>query len=554
MFQRFDHRAGHYVLLIATSTLLFLPNLGAATLWDIDEGNNARCACEMLAAENWRVPTFNSLLRVDKPALLYWLQILGYQAFGIGEFAARLPSALAALATLLLTYELGRRLFGTAAGMLAGLILASTIMFGAAAHFANPDALLTACTTLTFFCFWRGFHEGRVPFVTVSMSMGLGFLAKGPVGLVLPFGVIFLFLLWSRQVRSLFERRIGLGVLGFLLVALPWYLWVAVDTKFEFWRGFFGVHNVGRLLNPMENHGGPVYYYVPALILGFAPWSVFLLPVCWCSHGEWTKAKIEKSLPAARSSAFEPHAFLWCWIVLYVVFFSISRTKLPNYILPIYPAVALLTGHFLMSWQRKVANTPAWMMPTSLCCLGLIGVATAITLAVAGGVIDLPVLGGRSFPGLERWAFLGLVPIAAALIAGWCVYQQQRMAALVTLVLSSVMFLAPLAAWGAKTLNDYKAPRALALAIQQRQSEREIRIASFNYSQPSLLFYCGREVRYLAHEDEIREFLRTPLQVFLVTPAPAWDYLSGKVDPKVQTLGRFRDMYLNCDIVVVTNR
>src|SRR5947209_974589 len=112
MFQRLNGRPGHYALLLAVAAALFLPNLGVPSLWDIDEGNNATAASEMLESGNYIVPTFNYALRPDKPALLYWLQLIGYVAFGVGEFAARLPSALAGTATVLLTYELGRRLFG----------------------------------------------------------------------------------------------------------------------------------------------------------------------------------------------------------------------------------------------------------------------------------------------------------------------------------------------------------------------------------------------------------------------------------------------------------
>jgi 4-amino-4-deoxy-L-arabinose transferase-like glycosyltransferase len=147
------HRIGHYLLLATAAGLLFFPGLGQPSLWDIDEGNNAEAAREMLEAGDWVVPTFNYHLRVDKPALLYWLQILAYRTFGVNEFAARLPSALAALATVLVVYELGRRLFDRATGLLAGLILASTIGFSAAAHFANPDALLNLFTVLTLFFF-----------------------------------------------------------------------------------------------------------------------------------------------------------------------------------------------------------------------------------------------------------------------------------------------------------------------------------------------------------------------------------------------------------------
>src|SRR5690349_16389027 len=118
MSQQPPQRGLHYLLLIALCLLLYLPNLGLPSLWDIDEGNNLVCMREMLAADNWRVPTFNFRLRVDKPALLYWLQMFAALRFGVGEFAGRLPSALAALLTVLATYELGRSMFGRAAGLL----------------------------------------------------------------------------------------------------------------------------------------------------------------------------------------------------------------------------------------------------------------------------------------------------------------------------------------------------------------------------------------------------------------------------------------------------
>src|SRR5437588_7457215 len=150
MFRSLNNRLGHYLLLVAVAALLILPNLGRPSLWDIDEGNNAEAAREMMESEDWVVPKFNYQLRVDKPALLYWLQIGAYRLFGINEFAARFPSALAALLALFLTYELGRRMFGAPAGLLAGVMIGSTTLFCAAAYFANPDALLTTCKLLTF--------------------------------------------------------------------------------------------------------------------------------------------------------------------------------------------------------------------------------------------------------------------------------------------------------------------------------------------------------------------------------------------------------------------
>src|SRR5262249_48362924 len=156
---------------------------------------------------------FNFQLRDHKPPLLYWLQIAAYEKFGVTEFSARLPSALAALVAMLLTYELGRLMFGPTAGLLAGLILASAAMFCAAAHFANPDSLLDALTVATFFLFWRGISRSagasrlnrRNWFVPVAMCMALAVLTKGPVGFLLPMAVIVHYLLWSRQLRLLID-------------------------------------------------------------------------------------------------------------------------------------------------------------------------------------------------------------------------------------------------------------------------------------------------------------------------------------------------------------
>src|SRR5262249_7543209 len=119
---RLDNRFGHYLLLVAVWAATTLPNLGAASLWDIDEGNNAEAAREMMASGNWTVPTFTYVLRVDKPGLFYWLQSAAYQLLGVNELAARLPSALAALAALLATYEVGRTVTNPAAGVFAALI------------------------------------------------------------------------------------------------------------------------------------------------------------------------------------------------------------------------------------------------------------------------------------------------------------------------------------------------------------------------------------------------------------------------------------------------
>lgn len=592
MFQRLNHRGGHYALLLTISALLFLPNLGAPSLWDVDEGNNAEAAREMLESGNWIVPTFNFKLRDDKPALLYWLQLSAYRFFGVGEFGARFPSALASLIAVGITYELGRRMFGSSAGLLAGLILASTPGYCAAAHFANPDALLNACVVLTLFLFWASFSRGgRGWFVPAGISAGLAVLAKGPSGLVLPGAVIGLFLLTSGRWRMLLDRRLAWGFLAFLLVAVPWYAWVGAETKGEFLLGFLGKHNVDRFLNPMENHRGPFFYYPVVLILGLTPWSVFLGATVWYIGKEWKKGIAEKGKaedqgPCSPSNSFPLSSlisssirsfccwflaparklaqsynllplsirFLTCWIAVYLIFFSVASTKLPNYILPIYSPVVLLVAHFLDDWRRGLVHLPGWALQLSLVCLLLVGAGTAGGFFLAGGAVHLSLLRGRSFPELDSWALLGIVPILGAGAAWWCNRRRQRLGVLVSVSAAAILFVVPIASRGTVALDSYKAPRSLVEALQAQRREREIRVGCFDYFQPSLVFYCRHEICCLESERQVVDFLRYPLPVYLFVPAPVWSQLERKVPGPHALLARHWDLYRNCEVVLVTNR
>jgi hypothetical protein len=537
--------------------LLFLPALGSPSLWDIDEGHNAETAREMLEAENWTVPVFNGELRVDKPILLYWLQLAAYRTFGVGEFAARLPSALAAMLTVLLTYELGRRLFDPRTGLLGGIVLASSLLFCGSAHFANPDALLNACTVLTFLFFWSGYQRGNSHWlIWIGFSTGLGFLAKGPVAFVLPATVIGLFLLWQRQLHRLYSSHLLHGLLVWALVAVPWFGLVGSETKGEFLRGFFLKHNVDRYLAPMEGHHGSIFYHIVSLLLGFLPWSVFLGPALWYAfRRDEAPSGAESDTGGLRPSARQGCCrFLLCWIVVYLFFFSVSQTKLPNYILPLYPAVALLTANFLERWRRGDLALSRWLPHVGLVCWALVGVGLVPVLLGAAGIIAVPALDGRYLKGLEKGLWLAPIPIIGAAFASWFLQRQVRQRLLQSLTVSAVLFTGLLAIWVAPALDAFKAPRFLVETAQARQLDREVRIGCFAYYQPSLVFYCQRQVNRLFSEQQAIEFLRSPLEVYLFVPAEVWQGFESKVPGPHRLLGRHRCLYSNCEVVVITNR
>ncbi|HEV2946270.1 MAG TPA: glycosyltransferase family 39 protein, partial [Gemmataceae bacterium] len=529
---------------------------------------------EMLDSGNWLVPTFNFQLRDHKPPLLYWLQIAAYQQFGVNEFSARLPSALAALMAVLLTYGLGRLMFGPGAGLLAGLILTSAAMFCGAAHFANPDSLLDALTVATFYAFWRGMPRSADAswlngkwMILASVCMALAVLAKGPVGLVLPTAVIGLYLVCSRQLSLLLDFRLSWAVAAFILLAVPWYVLVSAETKGEFTRGFFLTHNFGRFLSPMENHRGPIYYYILILLFGFIPWSPFLiLAAVGAIFREQSQLQIANCKLQIANLHFaicnmlgflrslHPSRFLISWMIVYLVFFSLAGTKLPNYILPIYPAAAILTARFLDEWRRGMTKVPNWIVYAGLAGIGFIGLTAGVGMLLAGGVFDGPVLRGRRMPGLEVWAAACLIPIAGAISASWLMRLGRRGEVILCLTATSALFVGLLAAGGTVRVDTFKAPRSLVEEAGARQTDRDIRIACYRFYQPSLVFYCRREVRVLENEEQVLEFLQTPLPIFLFVSAQEWSSLEARIPGHFRRLASHGDLYKGIEVVVITNQ
>src|SRR5262245_43827954 len=425
-----------------------LTNLGGPKLWDRDEPRNGECAREMLINSDWVVPTFNGELRTHKPVLLYWCIMTSYLAFGVTEFAARLPSALCAIGSVICTYRLARRLFGPQAGVWAAIALATSLMFVVAGRAATPDSLLIFCTTLALMIYVCGTFRPRFEttpldappdpiiagryfpqhFPTVLAlyaAMGLGVLAKGPVGLILPTAVIGMFLLIVRLPRrsdivdsaslgdhlvriigpfeplhflkTCWSMRPFTAIFAASAVALPWYWAVGLATDGEFLRGFFFEHNLGRATATMENHNGTIFFYPLAILVGFFPWSVFALPLV-----------IDIVLQLRRRNCFHAGYLLAvCWIGVYVVLFSLARTKLPSYVTPCYPALALLAGNYIDRWSRQSAAVAGRWLIAAFACLALTGIGIAAAVPIA--VKDI-------LPGEEWLGLIGLVPIAGGIV------------------------------------------------------------------------------------------------------------------------------------------
>ncbi|HKD38108.1 MAG TPA: glycosyltransferase family 39 protein, partial [Pirellulales bacterium] len=394
-------RLAQQACIAVVAGLVFFTNLGGPKLWDDDEPRNAQCAREMYERGDPIAPTFNHEPRTDKPALVYWLMMASYAVFGVTEFAARFPSAVLGVGTVILTYHLGRLLFRPQVGLWAGLAMATNLMFGIAARAATPDSALIFFTTLALLVYvgtMTGWREGRFLLnwrsilsgefaaafprswkgaAAVYAPMSLALLAKGPVGIVLPCAGIGLFLLVScvrpQAVTAMPERktiftlsiyyaRLAIAhtaeyaswllraeramwpnvlVATMAAIALPWYLWVTIKTGGDWTRSFLLTHNLDRYLHAMEGHHGSIFFHVVAIVVCFFPWS-FILP-----------AALAQLIRRVRTgdSAGAAGLLLMSWIAVWFVAFSLSGTKLPSYVLPAYPALAVACGSWIADWN-----------------------------------------------------------------------------------------------------------------------------------------------------------------------------------------------------------
>lgn len=336
--------------LAALIAALLLPSLGLFPLFDVDEGAFGEATREMLASGDWLSTTLNGLPRFDKPILIYWLQALSAQAFGVNEFALRLPSGLAALGWALAIASFAAPRIGAAGGRLAAWIGASSVGVLVIGHAATADALLNLLLAATMFDLWRHLESGRrAPLLRAHAWIGLGVLTKGPIAILIPVAVALLSCLAHREqaLATRLRRFVALvadpvGWLIVLVIAAPWYAYAIATHGRAFIDGFILKHNVERFSGTLEGHGGGLFYYVLFVPLLLLPWTGMLAPALGGVRGDFRE-------PFSR--------YLWLWCGFVIVFFSLSGTKLPHYAL--YGLTPLFV---LLARARDAVKRPAGVL------------------------------------------------------------------------------------------------------------------------------------------------------------------------------------------------
>ncbi len=401
-----------FIWILLISSTAFLWHLGSTGLVDETEPLFAEAARQMTVTDNWITPYFNEETRFDKPPLVYWLMAMFYQVIGVNEWAVRLPSAISAIALIILGFytlryfgftnniskQINQKQLWISAWIgsaLMGLNL-QTIIWG---RTGVSDMLLSGCMGSGLFCFFWGYvsednqdklslnnikstipEQLKLPnkwYLSFYILTALAVLTKGPVGIVLPGFIILCFLVYVNQFWSVVrEIKIFWGLIIFFLITTPWYVLVIIENGRLFIDSFFGYHNFERFTDVVNGHEAPWYFYFIVVLVLFSPWSVYL-PLSIIRSNLWKYGFWQKQPRKYHLKIFA----LW-WFIVIFSFFSISVTKLPSYVLPLIPAaailVALLWSDFITKDRYKKNRLDQGILISIICNLLL-----ALLLAVA---------------------------------------------------------------------------------------------------------------------------------------------------------------------------
>jgi len=387
------------ILLVVIAAFIMFYNLGGVPLFDPDEPVYAETAREMIATGDFVSPRIYGHYWYDKPPMYYWLVAAAFQIFGQGEFAARLPSAVLAIICALYVYYAGSRLFGARAGLTGAFVLVTSLEYFYLGKAAVTDMTLNLFLTVSLLAF----IEKR--YYLFYICAGLATITKGPVGLLFPGAIVFLYLLFSRNFSLLREMKIPAGIILYTVTAVPWY-WARYTIHGNaFVDTFLGFHNITRFTSPEHPEGVLWYYFIPVLIIGFLPWTAVMFQAVWAA------------LTGSRSQHARPLLFLIIWAAFIFLFFTVSRTKLVSYILPMYPPLAMIVGWYLdrLFDARRGGRPFGW----------------PVLLTLFAGLVAAGVVYGanKAMPDLLPGAWLLAALFATMIIGTWYFVWRRRLEA-----------------------------------------------------------------------------------------------------------------------------
>ena len=477
-------------------TVFYGLGLGRHPLSNPDEGRYAEIPREMVASGDWITPRLNGVNYFEKPPLMYWAVATCLKLFGPEEWSLRAMPVLFGLGGILLTYAAGRKLYGRDAGLAAAIVLGTSLLYFIIAHIILLDMAVSVLMSATLFCFILGVREApgtkrRWLFYGLYASAALATLTKGLIGFLVTGAVMFLWLLVFNQWKRLRPLHLPTGILLFLAITVPWHVLVAQHNPTWVHRYFLYEH-WQRFFTPAAGRTGAWYYYIGIILAGLIPWVGFLLPAVRDGlRGGW----------AARAKNADAW-FLITWVGFIFLFFTKSNSKLPPYILPVFPALAVLVG----AWLAKVNGT---IDASARIRLGL-GVFSGFSALLATAlvlVVSVPALIARvrldpvQAQQLHPVALsLAAVLLVGAVLTPWLAQSRGVRGALAGMAATFVLFLSMLQFAAGDIQKPGTKELAWVVSARARSGDRVVHYHDFFHD---FTFYAGRIVDVVGSRGEI---------------------------------------------------
>lgn len=488
LVQRIRAKALLLPALLVVGSAIWFGNLDYRKLTHPDEGRYAEIPREMVTTGDWLTPLLNGIKYFEKPPLQYWATAVAYKAFGEHEWTARLWPALTGFLGVVFVYFTGRRLFGPLAGLYSALLLGSSLLYVAASHVLTLDMGTSFFMGTSLFAFLLAqspratSSESKIWMYVVWVALGLSVLSKGLIGVVLPGAVLATYSILQRDFALWKCLHTRTGSILFLLITAPWF--VAVSAANPTFFDFFFIHeHFARFLTRVHGRYQPWWVFIPILLVGAMPWTLIMFDALRTAWRPW--------LPV---NEFQPKRFLLIWAGVIFGFFSLSSSKLPFYILPIFPALAILTGARLIELSRnRVIGHFKFIMATAAIAL----LVTTQISRLAQGDIDRVL-----YSSLKSWITAAALVLFAGSCAAWLLRRREHVTtAFVTLALSTLIG-GQLLNSGYDAFSPTKSSYSLAMTIKPLLRSRT-KVYSVGMYDQTLPFYLGRTVTLVGFKGEL---------------------------------------------------